>query len=163
MQTRIENSYRIYTGLKYKFNCIVCGDEFKCRSINAKYCSQRCKNDRSIENRKIQAINKRNSSNTCKICSIIFVKGELHDELDKLNKIKGVEIYKEKSVFKGNQYSAPLSIIDNEPKHNTQKIVAEKLGWSLIQNDKNKVKLYCSSKCKQKAYRNKVTQKIKVI
>jgi N6-adenosine-specific RNA methylase IME4 len=59
-----------------------------------------------------------------------FVKGELHDELDKLNKIKGVEIYKEKSVFKGNQYSAPLSIIDNEPKHNTQKIVAEKLGWS---------------------------------
>jgi N6-adenosine-specific RNA methylase IME4 len=59
-----------------------------------------------------------------------FVKGELHDELDKLNKIKGAEIYKEKSVFKGNQYSAPLSIIDNEPKHNTQKIVAEKLGWS---------------------------------
>jgi len=104
MQTRIENDYRVYTYLRYKFNCIVCGDEFKCRSISAKYCSQRCKNDRSIENRKIQATNKRNSSNTCKICSII-----------------------------------------------------------LIQNDKNKVKLYCSSKCKQKAYRNKVTQKSKVI
>jgi len=59
-----------------------------------------------------------------------FVKGELHDELDKLNKIKGVEIYKEKSVFKGNQYSAPLSIIDNEPKHNSRDIVSEKLGWS---------------------------------
>ena len=59
-----------------------------------------------------------------------FVKGELHDELDRLNKIKGAEIYKEKSVFKGNQYSAPLSIIDNEPKHNSRDIVSEKLGWS---------------------------------
>ena len=34
---------------------------------------------------------------------------------------KGAEKYKEKSVFKGNQYSAPLSIVDNEPKHNTHK------------------------------------------
>jgi N6-adenosine-specific RNA methylase IME4 len=59
-----------------------------------------------------------------------FVRGELHDELDRLNKIKGAEIYKEKSVFKGNQYSAPLSIIDNEPKHNSRNIVSEKLGWS---------------------------------
>jgi N6-adenosine-specific RNA methylase IME4 len=59
-----------------------------------------------------------------------FVKGELYDELDRLNKIKGAEIYKEKSVFKGNQYSAPLSIIDNEPKHNSRNIVSEKLGWS---------------------------------
>jgi len=59
-----------------------------------------------------------------------FVKGELHDILEELFKIKGAEIYKQKSVFKGNQYSAPLSIIDNEPKHNTRKIIADKLGWS---------------------------------
>jgi len=43
---------------------------------------------------------------------------------------KGKEKYKEKSVFKGNQYSAPLSTIDNEPKHNTQKEIAKTLNWS---------------------------------
>jgi site-specific DNA-methyltransferase (adenine-specific) len=59
-----------------------------------------------------------------------FVKGELMKTLEELEKEKGLEVYKEKAVFKGNQYSAPLSIIDNEPKHNTQKIVADKLGWS---------------------------------
>jgi hypothetical protein len=41
-----------------------------------------------------------------------------------------VGVHKEKSVFKGNQYSAKLSIIDNEPKHNSRDIVSEKLGWS---------------------------------
>ena len=59
-----------------------------------------------------------------------FVKGELMKTLEELEKEKGLKVYKEKAVFKGNQYSAPLSIIDNEPKHNTQKIVADKLGWS---------------------------------
>lgn len=59
-----------------------------------------------------------------------FVKGELMKALEELEKQKGKEVYKEKSVFKGNQHSAPLSIIDNEPKHDTRKIVAEKLGWS---------------------------------
>ena len=59
-----------------------------------------------------------------------FVKGELMKALEELEKEKGKEVYKEKAIFKGNQHSAPLSIIDNEPKHNTQKIVAEKLGWS---------------------------------
>lgn len=59
-----------------------------------------------------------------------FVKGELMKTLEELEKEKGLKVYKEKAVFKGNQYSAPLSIIDNEPKHNTQKIVAHKLGWS---------------------------------
>jgi hypothetical protein len=59
-----------------------------------------------------------------------FVKGELMKTLEDLEKQKGVQVYKEKAIFKGNQHSAPLSIIDNEPKHNTQKIVAEKLGWS---------------------------------
>ena len=38
------------------------------------------------------------------------------------------EVFKEKAIFKGNQHFAPLSIIDNEPKHNTQKIVAENFG-----------------------------------
>jgi N6-adenosine-specific RNA methylase IME4 len=59
-----------------------------------------------------------------------FVKGELMKTIEELERQKGQEVYKEKAIFKGNQYSAPLSIIDNEPKHNTQKIVAEKLGWS---------------------------------
>jgi len=43
---------------------------------------------------------------------------------------KGKQINLEKSVFKGNQHSAPLSIIDNEPKHNTQKEIAKSLNWS---------------------------------
>ena len=51
-------------------------------------------------------------------------------EKRKLLKKQGEQIFKEKSVFKGNQYTAPLSIIDNEPKHNTQKIIADELGWS---------------------------------
>ena len=59
-----------------------------------------------------------------------FVKGELIKALEELERQKGQEIYKEKAIFKGNQHSAPLSIIDNEPKHDTRKIVAEKLGWS---------------------------------
>jgi site-specific DNA-methyltransferase (adenine-specific) len=59
-----------------------------------------------------------------------YVKGELISVIEDCEKEIGKEIYKEKSVFKGNQHSAPLSIIDNEPKHDTRKIVAEKLGWS---------------------------------
>ncbi len=59
-----------------------------------------------------------------------FVKGELMKALEELERQKGQEVYKEKAIFKGNQHSAPLSIIDNEPKHDTRKIVAEKLGWS---------------------------------
>jgi len=59
-----------------------------------------------------------------------FVKGELTDTIEELEKEKGKIISEQKAVFKGNQHSAPLSIIDNEPKHNTQKIVSEKLGWS---------------------------------
>jgi N6-adenosine-specific RNA methylase IME4 len=43
---------------------------------------------------------------------------------------KGKQINLEKSVFKGNQHSAPLSIVDNEPKHNTQKEIAKALDWS---------------------------------
>ena len=52
------------------------------------------------------------------------------NEKRKLLKEQGEQIYKEKSVFKGNQHTAPLSTIDNEPKHNTQKIIANELGWS---------------------------------
>jgi site-specific DNA-methyltransferase (adenine-specific) len=59
-----------------------------------------------------------------------FVKGELMKTIEELERQKGQQIYKEKAIFKGNQHSAPLSIIDNEPKHDTRKIVAEKLGWS---------------------------------
>lgn len=43
---------------------------------------------------------------------------------------KGREISEKKSTFKGNQHSAPLSIVDSEPKHNTQKEIAKELGWS---------------------------------
>ena len=42
-----------------------------------------------------------------------FVKGELMKALEELEKQKGQEVYKEKAIFKGNQHSAPLSIIDN--------------------------------------------------
>lgn len=59
-----------------------------------------------------------------------FVRGELMQALEELERQKGQQVYKEKSRFKGNQHTAPLSIIDNEPKHDTRKIVAEKLGWS---------------------------------
>lgn len=59
-----------------------------------------------------------------------FVKGELIDTIEELEKEKGKIILKQKAVFKGNQHSAPLPIIDNEPKHNTRKIVSKKLGWS---------------------------------
>jgi len=59
-----------------------------------------------------------------------FVRGELMQILEELTKEKGEKVYKEKAFFKGNQHSAPLSIVDNEPKHNTREIIAEKLGWS---------------------------------
>jgi len=60
-----------------------------------------------------------------------FVKGELMKELEELEKQKGQQIYKEKAIFKGNQHSAPLSTMDNEPKHDTRKIIADKLGWGI--------------------------------
>jgi N6-adenosine-specific RNA methylase IME4 len=44
--------------------------------------------------------------------------------------LRGEIIFKEKAVFKGNQYSAPLSQNDNEPKHNTQKEIAKAAGVS---------------------------------
>lgn len=59
-----------------------------------------------------------------------FVKGELTFMLQELLKKKGVLIYKEKAIFKGNQYSAPLPIMGNGPKHNTRQIIADQLGWS---------------------------------
>lgn len=61
---------------------------------------------------------------------IDFVKGELYSTIEEFEKEKGKIILEQKAVFKGNQHSAPLSIIDNEPKHNTREIVSQKLGWS---------------------------------
>jgi 16S rRNA G966 N2-methylase RsmD len=59
-----------------------------------------------------------------------FVKYELESRKKEALLRKGKEEYEKKSVFKGNQHTAPLSTIDNEPKHNTQKAIADKLGWS---------------------------------
>jgi site-specific DNA-methyltransferase (adenine-specific) len=56
-----------------------------------------------------------------------FVKGELMKTLEDLEKQKGVQVYKEKV---GRPKKESLSIIDNDLKHNTRKIVADKLGWS---------------------------------
>lgn len=56
-----------------------------------------------------------------------FVKGELTKTLQELLKEKGLEVYKETV---GRPKKESLSIIDNDLKHNTQKIVADKLGWS---------------------------------
>jgi DNA modification methylase len=56
-----------------------------------------------------------------------FVRGELMQTLEDLLKNKGVEIYKEKV---GRPKKESLSIMDNDLKHNTQKIVSDKLGWS---------------------------------
>ena len=56
-----------------------------------------------------------------------FVKGELMKTLEELEKEKGLEVYKETV---GRPKKESLSIIDNDLKHNTQKIVAGKLGWS---------------------------------
>jgi site-specific DNA-methyltransferase (adenine-specific) len=44
--------------------------------------------------------------------------------------LRGEIIFKEKAVFKGNQYSAPLSLNDNEPKHDTRKEIAKAAGVS---------------------------------
>ena len=43
---------------------------------------------------------------------------------------KGEKIFKQKSVFKGNQHTASLSLNDNEPKHNTRKQIAKSAGVS---------------------------------
>ena len=62
-----------------------------------------------------------------------FVKGELMKTLEELEKQKGQEKLKEIGKLYGEGHSKdkqePLSIID-KPSHNTQKIVADKLGWS---------------------------------
>jgi len=44
--------------------------------------------------------------------------------------LKGEAIRVEKSVFKGNQYSASLSLNDNGPKHDTRKEIAKAVGVS---------------------------------
>jgi DNA modification methylase len=57
-----------------------------------------------------------------------FVKGELITTLEDLEKQKGKE--KQLQTLKQGVDIPVLSIIDKTEKHNTQKIVAEKLGWS---------------------------------
>lgn len=57
-----------------------------------------------------------------------FVKGELMKTLEELEKQKGKE--KQLQTLKKGIETPDLSIIDKTEKHNTQKIVAEKLGWS---------------------------------
>ena len=56
-----------------------------------------------------------------------FVKGELMKTIEELERQKGKEVYKETV---GRPKKESLSIIDNNLKHNTRQIVAEKLGWS---------------------------------
>lgn len=56
-----------------------------------------------------------------------FVKGELMKTLEELEKNKGAKVYKE-TVGRPKKESLP--IIGNDLKHNTRKIVSEKLGWS---------------------------------
>jgi len=56
-----------------------------------------------------------------------FVKGELMKTIEELERQKGKEVYKETV---GRPKKESLSIIDNNLKHDTRKIVAEKLGWS---------------------------------
>jgi endogenous inhibitor of DNA gyrase (YacG/DUF329 family) len=67
--TRIENDYRVFTGLRYTGKCIFCGDEFKSRSIFAKYCSQRCKNDKQIERRAEIVFIKKANLKSCLVCN----------------------------------------------------------------------------------------------
>ena len=50
--SRIEDDYRIYSGLRHVGTCVFCGDSFKCSSPKAKYFSQRCRNDAYIKRRK---------------------------------------------------------------------------------------------------------------
>ena len=57
-----------------------------------------------------------------------FVKGELMKTLEDLEKQKGKD--KQLQTLKQGVDIPVLSIIDKTEKHNTQKIVAEKLGWS---------------------------------
>ncbi len=53
-ESRIENNYRMYTGLTCNGVCEYCGDSFKSRSPLAKYCSDRCRNDAYLKRRKIR-------------------------------------------------------------------------------------------------------------
>jgi endogenous inhibitor of DNA gyrase (YacG/DUF329 family) len=94
--TRIENDYRIFKGLTNEGTCIICGDPFKSRSALAKYCSQRCKNDRQIKIRKDKSNKKREAIKGCIVCKA-----------------------------------------------------------EITQKETDKIKKYCSSKCKQIAYRNR--------
>ena len=67
--TRIENEYRVFTGLTHKGKCLHCEGDFKSRSILAKYCSQRCKNDVSINRRRERILKKKQEFNKCIVCS----------------------------------------------------------------------------------------------
>lgn len=69
-QTRIEDNYRIYTGLYHQGKCQYCGDDFKSSYPLAKYCSQRCKNDAMMERRKIRLQEQRKK--ICAVCGKHF-------------------------------------------------------------------------------------------
>lgn len=43
--SRIENYIRVWKALSHECTCEYCGDSFKAGNPNAKYCSQRCRND----------------------------------------------------------------------------------------------------------------------
>jgi hypothetical protein len=57
---RIEEYYRVYTGLHGSGICIVCGRDFSCRFNNgrAKYCSEECRSKMA----KIRAMEKAKNS-----------------------------------------------------------------------------------------------------
>jgi len=61
-----------------------------------------------------------------------FVKGELYFIIEELEKEKGALKRVVSKLNNDNASKTKLSIIDNDviPKHNTQKIVSDKLGWS---------------------------------
>lgn len=68
--SRIEDNYRMYSGLNYKGKCEYCGDIFRSRYPLSKYCSQRCKNDAYMERRKKKHDEK--LKKVCPICNTAF-------------------------------------------------------------------------------------------
>lgn len=67
--TRIEDDYRVFTGLTFEGKCRFCQGEFKSRSTASKYCSQRCKNDMSIQKKKEAMTNIKKQLTNCVFCN----------------------------------------------------------------------------------------------
>lgn len=73
--SRTERRYRVFKNLPCQHKCSVCGDVFNSRSWESRFCSERCRNDKHIADRKKARQRRRASVRAACSCGVLLVVG----------------------------------------------------------------------------------------